>query len=85
MKFVSDRQLLYICDGSSRSVQRIDFGAGLIQPIAGNGGFGFAGDGGPPDQAIISLPFDVSVDERGNVYVVDSFSGRVRRFFDGLP
>jgi uncharacterized protein (TIGR03437 family) len=45
--------------------------------FAGTGGNGFAGDGGPAAQALLSAAWDVAADVQGNVYVADGV--RVRR------
>jgi uncharacterized protein (TIGR03437 family) len=45
--------------------------------FAGTGGSGFAGDGGPAAQAVLSAVWDIAADSLGNVYVADGV--RVRR------
>lgn len=45
--------------------------------IAGTGGNGFAGDGGPAAQAVLSAIWDVAPDAQGNLYLADGV--RVRR------
>ncbi|HTQ53529.1 MAG TPA: hypothetical protein VMI94_03650, partial [Bryobacteraceae bacterium] len=45
--------------------------------IAGTGGNGFSGDGGPAAQAVLSAIWDVATDAQGNIYVADG--ARVRR------
>jgi secreted PhoX family phosphatase len=52
--------------------------AGDIYTVAGNGGFGFSGDGGPATSAELSLPDDVAVDGAGNLVIADSNNLRVR-------
>jgi len=59
-------------------VRRIDSN-GNITTLAGGGGFGFGGDGGPATDARLGSLYSVAVDEAGNVYVVDSANKRIRR------
>jgi len=51
---------------------------GIITTIAGTGAAGFSGDGGPAVNADLYYPWSVAVDQQGNVYVADTFNGRVR-------
>ena len=46
--------------------------------IAGNGTFGYSGDGGPATSAGIYDPEGVAVDGSGNVVIADSGNNRVR-------
>lgn len=50
-----------------------------IETIAGTGTNAHGGDGGLATQASFATPFDVAVDDAGNVYVSESGAGRVRR------
>jgi hypothetical protein len=52
--------------------------AGDIYTVAGNGGFGFGGDGGPATAATLADPQGVTVDGAGNVIIADSFNNRIR-------
>ena len=52
--------------------------AGDIYTVAGNGGFGFSGDGGPATNAEFDGPEDVAVDSAGNLLIADSSNERVR-------
>jgi sugar lactone lactonase YvrE len=50
---------------------------GFVQVMCG-GGAGFAGDGGPATGALFKQVVDATLDEDGNLYVVDQQNGRVR-------
>jgi sugar lactone lactonase YvrE len=68
---------LYISDSLNQRIRKVDTN-GIISTIAGNGGYGFSGDGGPATSAAISFPKDVAVDELGNIYIADWINARVR-------
>jgi sugar lactone lactonase YvrE len=55
-------------------------GAGpTITTAAGTGQAGDRGDGGPATAARLNMPFDVAVDERGDLYLSDTLNHRVRK------
>jgi uncharacterized protein (TIGR03437 family) len=70
---------LYIADqvGSYR-IRRVT-PAGTITTVAGNGKYGFSGDGGPATAAPLGSPSGVAVDGAGNLYIADRLNYRVRR------
>src|SRR6185295_18871713 len=51
----------------------------IIGTYAGNGSFGFSGDGGPATSAKLDFPSAVAVDAAGNVFIADTFSQRIRK------
>jgi trimeric autotransporter adhesin len=51
---------------------------GIITTIAGTGVSGATGDGGPATRARLFFPFGVAVDGRGDVFIADTFSQRIR-------
>jgi sugar lactone lactonase YvrE len=53
--------------------------AGVISTIAGNGVYGFSGDGGPALNASMYMPNGVAVDAAGNIYIADQYNYRVRK------
>ena len=46
---------LYIVDTGNRRIHRIDASTGIITTIAGNGSYGFSGDGGPAIDAPLAV------------------------------
>jgi hypothetical protein len=56
--------------------------AGVISTIAGNGGPGYSGDGGPATAASIT-PSGLDIDGAGNIYIAD-FGNRVIRKINAL-
>ncbi len=52
--------------------------AGDIGTVAGNGGTGFSGDGGPATSASLSDPTGVAVDAAGNLLIADTSNDRIR-------
>jgi uncharacterized repeat protein (TIGR01451 family) len=68
---------LYIADEDNNRIRKVDL-SGNITTIAGNGGYGFSGDGGLAVNATLSYPSSVFVDALGNVYVADQYNNAVR-------
>ncbi len=52
--------------------------AGDIYTVAGNGSFGFSGDGGAATAAELASPGQTAVDGSGNLVIADSMNNRVR-------
>lgn len=71
---------LLIADNGNERVRQVDLATGIIVTIAGNGVFGFSGDGGAAVDASFASPSDVAIDGAGQVYVADTYNHRVRRF-----
>jgi sugar lactone lactonase YvrE len=53
--------------------------SGTIKTVAGNGAFGFGGDGGAATSATLANPFGVAVDPMGRIFIADTFDNRIRR------
>jgi uncharacterized protein (TIGR03437 family) len=53
--------------------------AGILSVIAGNGIFGFSGDGGPAVNASLTVVRCAVSDSAGNLYIADSYNFRVRK------
>ncbi|MEQ8280835.1 MAG: RHS repeat-associated core domain-containing protein [Deltaproteobacteria bacterium] len=63
---------------NSVNVSRIGL-SGQIERVAGNGTIGFSGDGGPADQAQLSVPRGIAIDRNDMLYIADSRNNRIRR------
>jgi sugar lactone lactonase YvrE len=59
---------LYIADFNNQRLRMVTTG-GEILTVAGNGGLGYAGDGGPAQKAALASPAGVTVDASGNLYI----------------
>src|SRR4029079_1671980 len=75
--------ILFIADTEHNRILRVDGQTRTITTVAGNGDYGFGGDGGPATSASLAFPGDVAVDGSGNLFIMDSENRRIRRV-DGL-
>src|SRR5437879_7931374 len=72
-------QSLYYAESGSDRVRRIELTTGVISHVAGIGETCYSGDGGPAAEAGLYLPLDVAFDSKGDLYICDSGSNRIRR------
>ena len=70
---------LLIADSFNHRIRRVDGATGVITTISGLGTPGFAGDGGPAAQALLSEPRRVALDVAGNLFFTDVGNQRIRR------
>lgn len=68
---------LYIADWLNSRIRKVD-PSGIISTVAGDGIYGFGGDGGPATSAMLFLPLDVAADDKGDFYISDWLNHRVR-------
>lgn len=73
---------LYIADSRNNVIRKVT-PDGVITTVAGNGSFGFSGDGGPATSATLSRPQGITVDLAGNLYVADTVNNRIRKVTSG--
>ncbi len=69
---------LYIADTNNARIRKVDTN-GIITTVAGNGGLGYAGDGGPANAATLFQPMDVALDAAGNIYIADQNADVIRK------
>ena len=71
---------LFIPDGGSNRIRRVDASTQVITTVAGGGSCGTSnGDGGPATSACLSNPTAVTLDAVGDVFIADFQSQRIRR------
>jgi sugar lactone lactonase YvrE len=68
---------LYIADAHNHVIRRVR-PDGTISTVAGNGTYGFSGDGGSPTQAQLNDPSGVFVDRTGTLFIADTLNHRIR-------
>jgi DNA-binding beta-propeller fold protein YncE len=68
---------IYVADTGNFRVRRID-PDGMIDTFAGNGAWGFAGDGGPAREAQLGRLTDVAVAADGSLFIADTDNSCIR-------
>src|SRR5690349_11540980 len=67
----------YIDDSANQRVRHVDR-SGRIRTVAGNGTQGFCGDGGRAIHACLNMSHGLWPDDRGGLYIADTFNDRIR-------
>lgn len=75
---------LYIADTGNHRIRQVT-PDGVIHNIAGTGGAGFAGDGGPALSAQLNAPQGLFLDGAGDLYFADTGNNRIRRLVPDAP
>lgn len=70
---------IYLTGGGSYRVRKVNIKTGIITKVAGCGGAGYSGDGGPATSACLYDPSGVALDKAGNIYIADSTNNRIRK------
>jgi hypothetical protein len=76
--FATSDGLVNVVAWHNHKFLKIDPKTGLVKINCG-AGVGYAGDGGPIAKALFKQPVDATVDEAGNIYIVDQQNWRVRK------
>jgi sugar lactone lactonase YvrE len=69
---------LLIADVSNNRIRKVATN-GIITTVAGNGTYGYFGDGGAATNATLSYPGGVAVDAAGNMLIADTDNSRIRK------
>ena len=69
---------LFIADYDNYRIRKVNT-SGIITTVAGNGTFGFSGDGGAATAASLHAPSGVAVDSAGNLFIADTYNHRIRK------
>ena len=74
----SPQRGLYLALREGNAVFRIDLQAGRLAHLAGTGKSGYAGDGGPAREALLSGPKGIALSPRGDLYLADTERHTIR-------
>jgi uncharacterized protein (TIGR03437 family) len=69
---------LFIADTVNNRIRKVN-AAGTITTVAGNGSYGYAGDGSAATSAELGGPEGAAVDSTGNLLIADSYNARLRK------
>jgi sugar lactone lactonase YvrE len=69
---------LFITDRRNNRIRKVN-ASGIITTIAGNGTYGYSGDGGPAIAAKLNYPHSLFGDASGNLFIVDESNHRIRK------
>jgi gliding motility-associated-like protein len=69
---------LYISDGANSVIRKIST-SGVVSTLAGNGSYGYSGDGGPAILAQFRYTGSIALDNIGNVFVCENNSNVIRK------
>ncbi len=70
---------LFFVERMNHVVRRVDRRTQMISTIAGTGGPGFSGDGGPASQATMNQPHSIQFDKNGDLFICDILNHRIRK------
>jgi trimeric autotransporter adhesin len=69
---------IYIADSFNHRIRMVTKSTGIITTVAGDGQYGYAGDGGLATSAVMNYPIDIAFDASGNIYIADYYNHRIR-------
>ncbi len=70
---------LFIADSYNSVIREVNVGTHIISTVAGNGDYGYSGDGGLATAAELDEPMGVTVDASGNLFIADSYNSVIRK------
>ena len=70
---------LYIVDSGNNVVRKVNATTRIITTVAGNGSYGFTGDGGLAVNASFANPAGIALDHSGNLYIADESNCAIRK------
>jgi gliding motility-associated-like protein len=69
---------MYIADPGNNRVRKVN-AAGIVSDYAGNGAYGYSGDGGPATAAGMTNISGIALDNGGNLYIADQQNYVIRK------
>jgi sugar lactone lactonase YvrE len=71
---------LYFSDDGNERIREVDTN-GIITTVAGNGQYGYSGDGNVATNVALYGPDGVAVDSAGNLFIADGGNNRIRKVY----
>jgi hypothetical protein len=69
---------IFFSDSMNNRIRRVD-GNGIISTVAGNGSYGYSGDGGAATNASLNSPWGLAFDRVGNLFIADNVNACIRK------
>jgi uncharacterized protein (TIGR03437 family) len=69
---------LYFADQGNSRVRKFTKSNSQLSTVAGNGSFGFSGDGSGATNALLNNPYGIALASSGNIYIADYGNARIR-------
>ena len=69
---------IYVADYNNQAIREVTVSNNIINTVAGNGTWGYSGDGGPSTNALLNGPRGVFVNAAGNIYIADTWNQAIR-------
>jgi hypothetical protein len=69
---------IFFCDDANHVVRKVNT-SGVVSTVAGNGTYGYSGDGGQATAAEMEGPQDIAVDGSGNLFIADYSNSTIRK------
>ena len=70
---------VYIADQSNNRIRMLNLETQVVTTVAGTGDSGYNGDGLLATESGLAGPSGLALDAHGNLYVADTFNGRIRK------
>ncbi|MEI6508750.1 MAG: T9SS type A sorting domain-containing protein [Bacteroidota bacterium] len=70
---------LFIADAGNNRIRKVTASTGIITTVAGNGTYGYSGDGSAATSAKLYSPMGVTIDSYGNLFIADEGNNRIRK------
>jgi sugar lactone lactonase YvrE len=79
LAFDAQLNALFVADRDNNVIREVNLTTGMVSTVAGNGTYGYSGDGGPATSAELASPTAVAVGPTGfSLYIADTFNNVVR-------
>jgi sugar lactone lactonase YvrE len=71
--------LLFVSDGYNDRIREVNLTSGIITTVAGNGKYGYSGDGGKATAAELDYPSGIALNSTGSLlFIADTCNDRIR-------